>query len=163
MVTLRKRAARAPARDPQRLFSEEQKEQMWRRQNGKCYKCRQVLINTLYHAHHKKAWSEGGPTTVGNGALLCLACHVFVHAAHRPAGSVAGSAGGAATAEPQPSSMSVQHSSANAYEAERDEIVSRNKKRMRCDGARVLWTKGASGVKARVNLQYGKKCRGPPP
>ncbi|MFW0793999.1 HNH endonuclease signature motif containing protein [Gordonia sp. CPCC 205515] len=31
------------------------------------------------HAHHRLFWSEGGPTDLDNGCLLCPSCHADVH------------------------------------------------------------------------------------
>lgn len=63
--------------DPERLFSEMQRSQMWNRQGGKCpYTGKiipeeQIQNHDLWHAHHVVSYDSGGPTTVDNGKLIC--------------------------------------------------------------------------------------------
>ena len=48
--------------------------------DGGCIGCRAHTEGT--QAHHIRFWEDGGPTLVGNLALLCHACHDLVHERH---------------------------------------------------------------------------------
>ncbi|MFW0795604.1 HNH endonuclease, partial [Gordonia sp. CPCC 205515] len=43
-----------------------------------CIKCGAPGGRT--HVHHIEFWSNGGPTDLDNGCLLCPSCHAFIHA-----------------------------------------------------------------------------------
>jgi len=64
-------------KDVQRDFDYGQKLAIYSRDKGKCQgkNCGKSLRFTQAEYHHKKAWHKGGPTTVGNGLLLCGRCH----------------------------------------------------------------------------------------
>lgn len=63
--------------DPERLFTPQQRYEMWERQGGVCpatgKKIPQDQINNheLWHADHIKPHSKGGLTTLENGQLVC--------------------------------------------------------------------------------------------
>jgi len=65
-------------------FSEETKNQAWRRAGGKCEctlktcshhtgRCNSSL--SKWHAHHKVAVASGGDDTLSNCGALCVRCH----------------------------------------------------------------------------------------
>jgi hypothetical protein len=66
--------------DKTRQFTNEQRLAIWRRDKGNC----QVKLRCTgehcgwdhWHADHKKAWSNGGQTTVENGQVACAACNL---------------------------------------------------------------------------------------
>ena len=62
-------------RDSRRNFTERQKKEVRYRQKGRCAKCGKILDPRTTEYHHKKAWSEGGRTTVSN----CIAVHADCH------------------------------------------------------------------------------------
>jgi len=66
--------------DSQRSFSHEQRLAIYRRDGGICQvkeKCSGVKCNwDHWHADHKLAWSNGGPTTVENGQVACVDCNL---------------------------------------------------------------------------------------
>lgn len=66
--------------DPQRIFSQEQRLAIFRRDDGTCQvklKCQGVKCNwDHWHADHKVAWSNGGKTTVENGQVACVDCNL---------------------------------------------------------------------------------------
>jgi len=66
-----------PMLDENRVFSEEQKRQIFRRDGGKCQVCGKKLEfgNENTHYHHKIPYSAGGPTSVDNAILVCKNCH----------------------------------------------------------------------------------------
>jgi hypothetical protein len=63
--------------DPERLFSDTQRVQMWQRQNGKCPQTgktipeEEIQNHELWEADHVKPYSKGGTTTLDNGELVC--------------------------------------------------------------------------------------------
>jgi CRISPR/Cas system Type II protein with McrA/HNH and RuvC-like nuclease domain len=63
--------------DPDRLFTTQQRFQMWKKQNGICPATGKVIsqdeINdhTLWNADHINPWVLGGETTIENGQLVC--------------------------------------------------------------------------------------------
>lgn len=64
--------------DENRLFIEEQKIAIFRRDGEKCQICGKKLIfeNPDTHFHHKDRYIEGGKTEIGNGLLVCKDCHL---------------------------------------------------------------------------------------
>lgn len=66
-------------KDTQRLFSQEQRLAIFRRDAGICQvriKCSGIKCEwDAWEADHKVAWSEGGKTTVENGQVACPACN----------------------------------------------------------------------------------------
>jgi len=65
-------------KDEKRIFDDEQKRKIYRREEEKCNSCGIKLkfgdFNT--HYHHKKMHSRGGETNIENGLLLCKNCHL---------------------------------------------------------------------------------------
>ncbi|MDP3987200.1 MAG: HNH endonuclease signature motif containing protein [Nanoarchaeota archaeon] len=64
--------------DSRRLFTSEEKEEMWEVQSHRCKHCGDLIDyrNPLScHAHHVEEYSRGGRTEVCNGILLCVGCH----------------------------------------------------------------------------------------
>lgn len=65
--------------DGQRDFTHEQKVAIWRRDDAVCQgriKCDGVKCEwDAWEADHRAPWSKGGPTTVENGQVLCIACN----------------------------------------------------------------------------------------
>lgn len=65
--------------DERRLFSEEQRLAIFRRDGGECQV--RLRCNGLkcewgnWHADHRQPWSAGGQTTVENGQVACSACN----------------------------------------------------------------------------------------
>lgn len=46
----------------------------------KCERCGKVFSReTLIHAHHRLARSQGGSNCIGNGAAICWLCHQDIH------------------------------------------------------------------------------------
>ena len=64
--------------DESRLFSDDQKIMIFRRDNEKCKKCnvRLVFGDPNTHFHHKDRYIEGGKTEIENGLLICKVCHL---------------------------------------------------------------------------------------
>lgn len=66
-------------KDNQRLFTNEQRLAIYRRDGGICkvaLKCGGVKVEwDAWAADHIKAWSRGGKTTVENGQVGCIACN----------------------------------------------------------------------------------------
>ncbi|MGC5257835.1 DUF222 domain-containing protein [Gordonia sp. DT218] len=63
----------------QRLFTPHQRKAIIARDQC-CIKCGAPA--SWAHVHHMVFWSDGGPTDLDNGCLLCPSCHAQVHA-HR--------------------------------------------------------------------------------
>jgi hypothetical protein len=71
----------AAKRDSKRAFSQTQKNQILKQQNGKCAGkwCKHGKLDpTATHFHHIKGWADGGETKVKNGAAVCPNCHVKI-------------------------------------------------------------------------------------
>ncbi|QCH27616.1 GmrSD restriction endonuclease domain-containing protein [Clostridium tyrobutyricum] len=62
--------------DPQRIFSEKQKIQIYNRDKGICQNCFKKVKEYSWEADHKIPWVKGGRTTVDNGQLLCKKCNL---------------------------------------------------------------------------------------
>lgn len=57
--------------DPKRCFDEQQKAEMYRRQNGRCAVCgEEMSIDEADGDHYPMPYSLGGPTTLENGRLV---------------------------------------------------------------------------------------------
>ncbi|MEM2276853.1 MAG: DUF262 domain-containing protein [Thermoproteota archaeon] len=65
--------------DPEREFTSEERIAIFRKYGGKCAVCGEDLHRKVWHAHHKKPWIEGGPTTIENAELLCEKHHTERH------------------------------------------------------------------------------------
>lgn len=63
-----------------RVFSEKQQVQTYKNQNKKCSICNKVFDIKQMEAHHKKAYNDGGETTIENCQLLCKECHTNITA-----------------------------------------------------------------------------------
>jgi 5-methylcytosine-specific restriction endonuclease McrA len=63
--------------DPKRLFTAEQRAQIYENAQGRCQArgCGIDLSPTNFHADHQKLHSRGGKTTVHNGRALCTRCN----------------------------------------------------------------------------------------
>lgn len=61
-----------------RIFTEEQKISIYRKDEGKCQSCDLEVKygDPATHYHHKIMHSKGGETTIENGLLLCKDCHL---------------------------------------------------------------------------------------
>jgi len=62
--------------DERRMFSEEQKIEIYHRDQGICKKCGKLVSEYNWHADHKTAWVKGGRTEVENGQVLCVKCNI---------------------------------------------------------------------------------------
>jgi hypothetical protein len=64
--------------DEDRLFSHDQKLEIYRRDNEVCQVCKKHLIfgNAETQYHHKDLFMEGGKTEVEKGLLVCRECHL---------------------------------------------------------------------------------------
>ncbi len=68
-----------PARlDENRLFTDDQKIAIFRRDQEKCQRCSKKLIfgNPETQFHHKDKYIEGGRTEIDKGLLVCRDCHL---------------------------------------------------------------------------------------
>jgi hypothetical protein len=62
--------------DQKRLFSSKQRDEIWQKSGKQCKKCAIPLTKTNFHADHIKPYSEGGPTDISNGQVLCAKCNL---------------------------------------------------------------------------------------
>jgi hypothetical protein len=62
--------------DPKRLFDDNQKAEIYARDNGICNKCSNKVTEYSWHADHKKPWIKGGKTIIENGQVLCIKCNL---------------------------------------------------------------------------------------
>ena len=69
-------AAGLQPKDPQRLFSADQRADIYDKSGGSCASCGIELSETNFHADHIVPYSQGGKTTVENGQALCIACNL---------------------------------------------------------------------------------------
>ena len=80
-----KKYAAIPCKDAERDFNYWQKLAIYNRAKGYCQgNCspRTQLRFKDGQYHHIHRWADGGPTTVENGQLLCVACHQHIHSTH---------------------------------------------------------------------------------
>lgn len=63
-------------KDPQRLFTPEQRAAIYRRGEGKCAICGCKVDENDFHADHIIPHCKGGHTTIANGQLLCSKCNL---------------------------------------------------------------------------------------
>ena len=69
-------AAGLQPKDPQRLFSADQRADIYDKSGGSCASCGIELSETNFHADHIVPYIQGGKTTVENGQALCIACNL---------------------------------------------------------------------------------------
>jgi hypothetical protein len=62
--------------DSKRVFDNEQKIQLYARDQKKCQSCKRSVGEFDWHADHILAWIRGGKTTLGNGQVLCVKCNL---------------------------------------------------------------------------------------
>lgn len=62
--------------DPQRVFSDEQRRAVYRRDEGQCQMCKEEVAWGDFHVDHLIPHSQGGKTTVANAQLLCPTCNL---------------------------------------------------------------------------------------
>lgn len=62
--------------DEQRNFSEEQKIEIYHRDNGICQGCAMKVSEYKWQADHMVPWIKGGRTETGNGQVLCIRCNL---------------------------------------------------------------------------------------
>lgn len=61
--------------DPRRSFTRAEVTAAWLLQDRKCRECLREVPRDLVEGDHIIAWSAGGPTTVENLQVLCIACN----------------------------------------------------------------------------------------
>jgi hypothetical protein len=62
-------------KDATRGFSDEQRAAIFWRDKGKCRSCGKMCDQNDFHADHIKPYTDGGPTKISNGQLLCPDCN----------------------------------------------------------------------------------------
>jgi len=62
--------------DPKRVFDNDQKIQLYARDNQRCQSCKRSVGEFDWHADHVVAWIRGGKTTLDNGQVLCVKCNL---------------------------------------------------------------------------------------
>lgn len=68
-------ASSAKPIDPNRFFTKEQRELIFKNSGGHCQECGIELTATNFHADHKIPHSANGPTIPSNGQALCSNCN----------------------------------------------------------------------------------------
>jgi hypothetical protein len=62
--------------DPKRIFDNDQKIQLYARDQQRCQSCKKTVGEFDWHADHIVAWIHGGKTTLENGQVLCAKCNL---------------------------------------------------------------------------------------
>jgi hypothetical protein len=62
-------------RDPKRIFTREEKELLYFLQEKRCAMCNNEIAWEDAEAHHVEAHTNGGPTLIQNGQIVCTKCH----------------------------------------------------------------------------------------
>lgn len=62
--------------DPKRIFDNDQKIQLYARDQQRCQSCKKTVGEFDWHADHVVAWIRGGKTTLENGQVLCVRCNL---------------------------------------------------------------------------------------
>ena len=62
--------------DPKRNFDDDQKAEIYAKDNGICQICSKKLSEYNWHADHKVPWIRGGKTVIENGQVLCVKCNL---------------------------------------------------------------------------------------
>lgn len=79
-----------PRRDRRRLFSDEEKQAIRERDEGRCQVCGEPVDESDAEYDHVKPWALGGQTVVSNGRLVHQKCHMRGSLALQPKLSAAG-------------------------------------------------------------------------
>ena len=66
-----------------RAFSERQQKQAYENQGKRCARCHKPFPLKELDGHHKKAFADGGETTIENCLMLCKDCHIDYHAENK--------------------------------------------------------------------------------
>lgn len=66
-----------------RAFSERQQKQAYENQGKRCARCHKPFPLQELDGHHKKAFADGGETTIENCLMLCKDCHIDYHAENK--------------------------------------------------------------------------------
>lgn len=66
-------------KDTNRLFNEEQKIRIYFKQRGLCPICGKSLNFNRAQCHHRKEFSKGGQTKIGNAQMVHPSCHEKLH------------------------------------------------------------------------------------
>jgi 5-methylcytosine-specific restriction endonuclease McrA len=56
-------------------FSDETRDEIFRRAKGRCERCDARLTQGNWHAHHRTSQDAGGSDAPSNGEALCIPCH----------------------------------------------------------------------------------------
>ena len=62
--------------DPKRLFDNDQKIEIYARDQKKCKACHKQVGEFDWHADHIHPWIKGGKTITDNGQVLCVKCNL---------------------------------------------------------------------------------------
>lgn len=74
-VDKRMAALNLPELDSQRLFSQEQKDDLWKASGGRCGICHEVIPDGTAEYDHIRPWILGGRTELENGRPVHPRCH----------------------------------------------------------------------------------------
>ncbi len=66
-------------RDPKRVYSKNEKQEMLDDQGGNCAQCGESKTVDEVQGHHVQRHADGGQTTKDNGAAVCTDCHKDLH------------------------------------------------------------------------------------
>lgn len=66
-------------KDRRRSYTPNEREEIYTRDNGQCWHCKEKVAWDDAEIHHLKPHSEGGPTALGNGVLVHRKCHKEIH------------------------------------------------------------------------------------
>jgi hypothetical protein len=62
--------------DARRIFDNDQKIQLYARDQQRCQSCKKAVGEFDWHADHVTAWIRGGRTILENGQVLCVKCNL---------------------------------------------------------------------------------------
>ena len=60
-------------------MKQSEKNEIWDRQNGRCWKCKHRLELSSVQYHHIKHKSDGGDDSLRNIRAVCANCHSKIH------------------------------------------------------------------------------------
>lgn len=61
------------------------RERIWKRQEGVCAMCPEILIRKSAHLHERVFRSKGGAISLDNSEILCYNCHINgIHGNRKP-------------------------------------------------------------------------------